>query len=82
MRYPELMDSYSGFSLFGHSLSKHRNWNRAWRMPEIRPYYDAIIIGAGGHGLATAYYLARSFGFKNVAVIDKSYLGGGNSGRR
>lgn len=75
------MDFYSGFSLFRHGLSGHRRWSRAWRDAEPRDNYDVIIIGAGGHGLATAYYLAKQHGVRRVAVLEKGHLGGGNSGR-
>ncbi len=59
----------------------HREWPRAWRSHDLRPAYDVVVIGAGVHGLATAYYLAANHGVRNVAVLDKSYLGGGGSGR-
>jgi sarcosine oxidase subunit beta len=73
--------AYSGFSLLRKSLTGHRGWPRAWRDPSPRKHYDIVIIGAGGHGLATAYYLATNHGEKNIAVLDRGYLGGGNSGR-
>ncbi len=72
---------YSGFSLLRNALNGHRNWPRAWRDAEPKKHYDVVIVGAGGHGLATAYYLAKYQGVKNVAVLEKGYLGGGNSGR-
>ncbi|WP_286237884.1 sarcosine oxidase subunit beta family protein [Neptuniibacter halophilus] len=75
------MQHYSGFGLFKHSLSHHENWQRAWRNPTPKKKYDVIIVGGGGHGLATAYYLAKQFGVTNVAVIEKGYLGGGNTAR-
>lgn len=75
------MKGYSGFSLLRHALSGHRAWPRAWRDARPRKHYDVIIIGAGGHGLATAYFLAKYQGIKNIAVLEKGYLGGGNSGR-
>ena len=56
-------------------------WPRAWRNPEPKPRYDVVIIGGGGHGLATAYYLAKEHGITNVAVLEKGWLGGGNTGR-
>ena len=72
---------YSIFSLARNALGYHRNWPRAWRSPEPRPSYDVAIVGGGGHGLATAYYLAREHGIHNVAVLEKGWLGGGNTGR-
>ncbi len=75
------MQKYSGFGLFKHSLSHHENWQRTWRNPTPKKKYDVIIIGGGGHGLATAYYLAKEHGVTNVAVIEKGYLGGGNTAR-
>ena len=75
------MTRYSIFSLARNALSHHRNWPQAWRSPEPKPAYDVIIIGGGGHGLATAYYLAKNFSITNVAVLEKGWLGGGNTGR-
>lgn len=75
------MQRYSGFGLFKHSFSHHENWQRMWRNPTPKPVYDVIIIGGGGHGLATAYYLAKVHGITNVAVIEKGWLGGGNTAR-
>ena len=75
------MDRYSGFGLFKHSLTYHENWQRAWRSPKPKAKYDIVIVGGGGHGLATAYYLAKLHGVTNVAVVEKGYLGGGNTGR-
>ena len=72
---------YSIFSLLRNALSYHQNWPEAWRNPEPKPSYDAIIIGGGGHGLATAYYLAKLHGLRNIAVIERGWLGGGNTGR-
>ncbi len=71
---------YSAFDLVRRGLLKSR-WPRAWRDHEIRDSYDVVIVGGGVHGLATAYYLARNHGIRNVAVLDKGYLGGGGSGR-
>jgi len=73
--------SYSAFSLARHALTGHRHWPRAWRDPAPKPRYSVIIIGAGGHGLASAYYLAKEHGITDVAVLEKGWLGGGNTGR-
>ncbi len=62
-------------------MSGHTKWQKAWRNPTLKDEYDVIIIGAGGHGLATAYYLAKEFGVTNVAVLDRGWLGGGNVAR-
>ena len=75
------MQKYSIFSLARNALSYHENWQRAWRSPEPRSAYDAVIVGGGGHGLATAYYLVKEQGFGRVAVVEKGYVGGGNTGR-
>ncbi|MCH8531719.1 MAG: sarcosine oxidase subunit beta family protein [Saccharospirillum sp.] len=75
------MQRYSGFGLARHALSHHENWQRMWRNPTPKKAYDAIIVGGGGHGLATAYYLAKEHGITNVAVLEKGWLGGGNTAR-
>ena len=62
---------YSVFSLVKNALSYHENWQPAWRNPEIKKEYDVIIVGGGGHGLTTAYYLAKNHGIKNIAVVEK-----------
>ncbi|MBB5534467.1 sarcosine oxidase subunit beta [Rhizobium giardinii] len=72
---------YSAFSIVRNALSGNLNWKPAWRQPEPKPFYDVIIVGGGGHGLATAYYLAKEFGLKNIAVLERGYLGSGNVGR-
>src|SRR5215213_1496625 len=72
---------YSIFSLARNARNYHKDWERAWRSPEPKPRYDAVIVGAGGHGLATAYYLAKEHGLTNIAVLEKGWLGGGNTGR-
>ena len=75
------MQNYSAFSLFKQALGGHAGWQQQWRSPEPKAEYDVIIVGAGGHGLATAYYLAEEHGITNVAVVEKGWLGGGNTGR-
>jgi sarcosine oxidase, subunit beta len=72
---------YSIWSLARNALSYHENWQRAWRAPEPKPAYDVVIVGGGGHGLATAYYLAAVHGIRNVAVVERGWIGGGNTGR-
>lgn len=75
------MERYSFWSLAKHALSGHRRWTPAWRSPEAKSRYDVVIVGGGGQGLATAYYLAKQHGITNVAVLEKGWLGGGNTGR-
>ena len=75
------MQRFSGFSLLRRAFSGHRGWTEQWRSPEPKPHYDIIIIGGGGHGLATAYYLAKEHGLRNIAVLERGWLGGGNTGR-
>lgn len=72
---------YSGFKVIKEGLFGQKGWKPAWRDPEPKSEYDVIIIGGGGHGLSTAYYLAKEHGITNVAVLEKGYLGGGNVGR-
>jgi len=72
---------YSGFKVIKEALTGHKGWKPAWRDPDPQPHYDIIIIGGGGHGLATAYYLAKQFGQKKIAVLEKGWIGGGNVGR-
>lgn len=75
------MKRYSVFAIAREAARYHTGWERAWRAPEPKAKYDVIIVGAGGHGLATAYYLGKNFGITNVAIIEKGWLGGGNTGR-
>ncbi len=75
------MRRYSVFAIAREAARHHSGWERAWAAPEPKAKYDVIIVGAGGHGLATAYYLGKNFGITNVAVIEKGWLGGGNTGR-
>ena len=72
---------YSAFSLLRNAFSHNRKWQPAWRDPQPQKKYDVIIVGGGGHGLATAYYLAKEHGVQNIAVLEKGYIGGGNTGR-
>ena len=72
---------YSALALVRGALSAHRHWAPVWRSPEPKPSYDIVIVGGGGHGLATAYYLAKNHGITNVAVLERGWLGGGNTGR-
>jgi len=75
------MRKYSAFAIAREAARHHSGWDRAWRSPAPKASYDVVIVGAGGHGLASAYYLGKRFGITNVAVIEKGWLGGGNTGR-
>ncbi len=75
------MQRFSAWSLLRQAFGGHAGWQPQWRRASPQPSYDAIIIGGGGHGLGTAYYLAAEHGFKRVAVLEKSWIGGGNTGR-
>ncbi|TLZ03257.1 MAG: sarcosine oxidase subunit beta family protein [Gammaproteobacteria bacterium] len=72
---------YSALALVRGALSAHRHWAPVWRSPEPKPSYDIVIVGGGGHGLATAYYLAKNHRITKVAVLERGWLGGGNTGR-
>ncbi len=72
---------FSGFKVIKEALTGHKGWKPLWRDPAPKPKYDVIIVGGGGHGLATAYYLAKNHGVKNIAVLEKGWIGGGNVGR-
>ncbi|MCC5967318.1 MAG: sarcosine oxidase subunit beta family protein [Natronohydrobacter sp.] len=75
------MKRYSAFAIAREAFRQHKGWGEAWKSPEPRAAYDVVIVGAGGHGLATAYYLGKRYGITNVAIIEKGWLGGGNTGR-
>ena len=72
---------YSITSLVRNAFNNHSKWPSAWRSPEPKSSYDVIVVGGGGHGLATAYYLAKNHGINNVAVLEKGWIGGRNAGR-
>jgi heterotetrameric sarcosine oxidase beta subunit len=72
---------YSGFKVFKEGLTGNKGWKPVWRDPEPKSEYDIVLIGGGGHGLSTAYYLAKNHGLTNIAVLEKGYIGGGNVGR-
>lgn len=75
------MAEYSAFAVLKNALTGNRDWKPAWRKPEPKSSYDVVIVGGGGHGLSTAYYLAKEHGIRNVAVLEKGWLGSGNIGR-
>jgi sarcosine oxidase subunit beta len=76
-----IMQRYSMLRVLGHALRRNRGWGQAWRSPTLQKTYDFVVIGGGGHGLATAYYLVRKYGARNVALLERGHLGQGNSGR-
>src|SRR5246127_2321952 len=75
------MRRFSLRSLVAEATNAHEGWGRQWRAPEPKAAYEAIIVGGGGHGLATAYYMAKEYGMRNIAVLEKGWIGGGNTGR-
>ena len=75
------MTRFSALSLFTKAFGGHQNWPAQWPDAAPKPAYDAIIVGGGGHGLGAAYYLAKKYGITNVAVLEKGWIGGGNTGR-
>ena len=75
------MSNFSIFSLARNAMYYHEDWQKQWRSPAPKREYDAIIVGGGGHGLATAYYMAKLHGMRNIAVIERGWLGGGNTAR-
>ena len=75
------MTRYSAWKVFEQGLANQTGWTPAWRTPDPKPSYDVLVLGAGGHGLSAAYHLAERYGIRNVAVIEKGWLGGGNTGR-
>src|SRR5258706_6362265 len=75
------MQGYSLLNVLGHALRGNRDWGPVWRTPTLKRCYDVVVIAGGGHGLATAYFLAKKHGVRRVALLEKGWIGGGNSGR-
>ena len=75
------MQHFSIWSLLRNGMSYHEGWQKHWRSPAPKREYDAVVVGAGGHGLATAYYMAKEHGMRNIAVVERGWLGGGNTAR-
>ncbi|MDE0303450.1 MAG: sarcosine oxidase subunit beta family protein [Albidovulum sp.] len=75
------MSRYSAFAIASKAMRRHSGWERVWTSPDPKRNYDVVIVGAGGHGLATAYYLGKNHNVRDVAIIEKGWLGGGNTGR-
>jgi sarcosine oxidase subunit beta len=75
------LTEYSALSLIRNAIGGNRDWKPAWRSAAPKPRYKVIVVGGGGHGLATAYYLAKEHGITDVAVLERGYVGGGNVGR-
>ena len=73
--------NYSFFKILKEGFKNNKGWKKTWQNPEVKKKYNIIIIGGGGHGLATAIYLAKEFNIKNIAVLEKGWIGGGNVGR-
>src|SRR5271167_3431306 len=79
--YKSSVQRYSLFNVIRHSIDSNRGWRGAWRTPDLKPSYDVVVIGGGGHGLATAYFLAKKHGVKRIALLERGHIGQGNSGR-